>query len=235
MLDEDPPDPAGAATPAELTRRLRALWSWAGRPSEAALRSLTRMRRTASGFVVEGMPVGTVERVLSGDESVWESVEPFVASCLRVGSRSPERIGLDVAAWQEAWRTVAPVPVPRRPASGAIFGTRRVGPWARGWVAVRRLAGSLSSGAADGRRRGRVAPGTPSWRPAMIAAATVAAVFALGAWVVVGTAGHRTEPQRPPAVTRSVAPGQSAGTAPAGGGPSGTSPRAGQAPPSAGR
>ncbi|HEY2669611.1 MAG TPA: hypothetical protein VGJ07_04470 [Rugosimonospora sp.] len=209
--DDDPPVPAGAVNFADLTGRLRTLWTWAGRPSEAALRSLIRMRRTASGFVVEGMPSGTVERVLAGDEPAWESVEPFVASCLRVGSRSQERIDLDVAAWHEAWRRVAP---PSPVGSGTVAGPARTGP--RRWASllVRQLTGSPAATLADDRHRdlsvrGRPSehpPAIPAWRPALIAAAAVAVLFMLGAWAVVDSGGHHSGPRPVPATSRSATP-----------------------------
>jgi hypothetical protein len=239
MTDDDPPVPAGAVNLADLTGRLRTLWTWAGRPSEAALRSLIRMRRTASGFVVEGMPSGTVERVLAGDEPAWESVEPFVASCLRVGSRSQERIDLDVAAWHEAWRRVAP---PRPVGSGTVAGPAT---GARRWASllVRELTGSPAGTIAEARNRdlsvqGRPSehpPSIPAWRPALIAAVAVAVLFMLGAWAVVDSGGHRSGPRPVPTTSRSATPPGSPGPGnPASGSPgSGSAASGGPASPAA--
>lgn len=209
--DDNPPVPAGAVSPADLVGWLRALWTWAGTPSEAALRSLIRMRRTPSGFVVEGMPSGTVERVLAGDEPAWEAVEPFVASCLRVGSQSQERIDQDLAAWRDAWYRIVP---PRPAGSGAPGAAVPSGALRRllrrsGW-----LAGSVHTPApvddpyrdpAARQSTGRP-PSMPAWRPALMTAAAVAVLFTAGAWAIAGSADHGPPPRPAPAVTRSGAP-----------------------------
>ncbi|GIH17661.1 hypothetical protein [Rugosimonospora africana] len=209
MNDDNPPVPAGAVSQADLTGRLRALWTWAGQPSEAALRSLIRMRRTASGFVVEGVPSGTMERLLAGDESAWESVEPFVASCLRVGSQSRERIDQDLAAWREAWQRI----VPPRPA-GSFADPVPAGTVRRLLSRVRSLAGTSPSGTPAGdpyldprtRRTTGRPPSMPALRPALVAATAVAVLFTAGAWAIVDSADPRVGPHPVPSVSRSGVP-----------------------------
>jgi hypothetical protein len=96
---EGPPEPSGITDAHEFVRRLVALWSWAGRPSEEELGSIVGPRHTASGFVAEGIPAGTVERVLSGVQLPWDEVELFVTACLRSRDRDAAP---DVTAWHEA-------------------------------------------------------------------------------------------------------------------------------------
>jgi hypothetical protein len=204
-------------SPADLVGGLRALWTWAGQPSEAALRSLIRMRRTPSGFVVEGMPSGTVERVLAGDEPAWEAVEPFVASCLRVGSQSQERIDRDLAAWRDAWHRIVPRPAGAgTQAAVAPSGAVRRLLSRTGW-----LAGPAGTPAPvddpyrdPGARQPTGRPSSmPAWRPALMTAAAVAVLFTAGAWAIVGSADRGPAPRPVPAVTRSAAPAAQAPSA----------------------
>lgn len=88
---DQPPDPTGAASVAELIERLKALQSWAGQPPAGQLR-----------------PLGATG-----------SVEAFVAACLRARQWSPEEVDREVARWHASLRALTSKPAAVPPPSGS--------------------------------------------------------------------------------------------------------------------
>lgn len=86
MSTAEPPDPATALTPAEFRQRMKALRSWAGRPSLRQLEQLGGVTRSAGGHRIKALPASTMSYVLSGRSGAWlprlRFVEHYVASCL---------------------------------------------------------------------------------------------------------------------------------------------------------
>jgi hypothetical protein len=206
---DDPPVPTGATDLAELVRRLDALWSWAGRPSEEALRPLAGVRRTASGFVVDGLPAGTVERILGGNEAAWEPVEPFVVACLRIGGHTEDQTP-DVDRWREAWQVAGPTVEVHPAVSGAPAQDEpddSVGQ--RASVLLRRATSRAADVVARVRRQPRqpADPPGPStgWRVPLAAAAGVAVLITVGAAIAVSGTRHRSSPPESPQARASAA------------------------------
>lgn len=111
MERADPPDPAGARTPAEFVARLNGLRLWSGQPSLRALRPLAGSRRTPAGDDVPALPPSTVSWVLSGKGLPklprLDFVEAYVTACLRFGAQPEATVAECLERWRRAWRSLA--------------------------------------------------------------------------------------------------------------------------------
>ena len=94
----EPPDPFPVSTLAELAGQLRALRSWAGRPSLRRLRQLGGTRPAVDGGgEIDALPESTMSYVLREVRPASaEFVHSFVAACLRARQRDPEEIAKQV-------------------------------------------------------------------------------------------------------------------------------------------
>lgn len=120
-----PPDPAGAAGPAEFAQRLRTLRLWAGEPSLRRLRQLGGTTVDERGNEIDALPVSTLSHVLRENRLPrMEFVRAFVTACLRARGRDPATIAAELERWHEAWLGLhgdpPPTPAVAAPAAGPV-------------------------------------------------------------------------------------------------------------------